>query len=618
MTSTSRAFLALLIVFFLSTISPSVLPSFKSEARSKPQEKVSLVGTWKGLIDAGSVKLHLVLKLAKSPDGGYKAVVNSPDQSGDLDLIVDTVELKGSTFRFEMRDLSAVYEGTVNADGTEIIGRWTQGGSVLLIFRREDAEANPVKPFKRGSVKLEPCNLPGLTQEARCGKYEVYEDRAGARGRKIALNILILPASSDKPQPDPLFFLAGGPGQGAAAVISTSGDFMPEVRRERDIVLIDQRGTGASNPLNCNVYKDRDDIGSYFASTSPIEVIRQCRTELEKVANLALYTTTIAMDDLDDVRAALGYERINLFGGSYGTNAALVYMRQHPERVRSVVLKGVAPTDYKMPLYFAKGVQHATDRIMEDCAADAKCGKTFPNLKTELVETLARLDKSAVTVDVQNIVTNKPQQISLSRASFSEALRIMLYVPELTSLLPLLIHQAHEGDFAPFVAYAFLLIRQIEPQLASGMGLSVICSEHIPFITDADIAREATGTYYGDAKIRSGQKQCQEWPVVKAPLKFIDPVKSDAQVLMISGDVDPVTPSSVAADVARLLPNSVHVVIHDGTHLTQSPCILNLISEFISKGTAKGLDTSCVNGIKRPPFVYEFPISFKPPAKAKD
>lgn len=612
----NRAFFAFLLVIALTTMSITSFATFNSKAVRQVQEAADLTGKWNATLDVGGgVMLRLVLKLTKASDGSYNAVVNSLDQSGDMDLAVDTVDLKDSTFRFEMKAIHAVYEGTVSSDGTEIIGRWTQSVGAILIFRRDELKGKPAKTFKRGSVTLEPCNLPKLTKEARCGKYEVFEDRSAARGRKIALNILILPASGENVQPDPLFFLAGGPGQGAVKVVTEAGDFLSGVRRERDIVFIDQRGTGESNPLNCNLIKDRNDMRSYFAVPSQVDAVRQCRNELEKIANLALYTTSIAMDDLDELRGALGYEDINLYGGSYGTNAALVYIRQHGDHVRSAVLKGVAPTDYKMPLYFAKGVQNATDRVFEDCAADEKCSKTFPKLKSEFADVLARLDKGPITVDVVNLVTNKPQQVSMSRASFAESLRILLYVPELTSMLPLIIHQAYEGDFAPFAAYAFVLIRQIEPQLASGMGFSVTCSEHVPFITEADITREVTGTYYGEAKVRGAQKTCQEWPSIKAPSSFINPVKSDLPILLISGDIDPVTPSWVAAGAAKLMPNALHVRIHDGTHLTESPCISNMIAKFVSNGSTKGLDASCVNEIKRPSFVYEFPISFKPAGK---
>jgi pimeloyl-ACP methyl ester carboxylesterase len=268
-----------------------------------------------------------------------------------------------------------------------------------------------------------------------------------------------------------------------------------------------------------------------------------------------------------------------------------------------------------MPLAFSKGVQHAMDRLMDDCAADATCQRTFPTLRTEFVEVLARLDKAPVLVGVQNLVTNQPQQVTITRAAFVDSLRLMLYVPELTGLLPLIIHHAFESDFAPFAAYAFLLARQIDPQIARGMQLSVICSEHVPFITEADIARETVGTYYGDVRIRSFQDACRQWPSVRALPGFVEPVKSDIPVLMVSGDVDPVTPASIATAAAKFLPNSLHVIIRDGTHLTESPCIRNLISEFISNGSGKDLDTTCVNDIKRPPFIYRFPISFKPAGK---
>ncbi len=577
------------------------------------QEGQDLSGSWQGVLSAGGNKLRLGLRLTKAADGTFAAVVDSPDQ-GAMDLPVDTVAFKDNRLRFEMKQIGAIYEGAVNRDRTEIIGSWTQGSfNAPLIFRREGEKTKPLA-FERGRMKLEPCNLAGLTQEARCGKYEVFEDRAAKSGRKIALNLLVLPATGEKPAPDPIFFLAGGPGQGAVSVIAGAGDYLSELRGEREIVFIDQRGTGKSNPLNCEFYRDRDDMRGYFGEPYPADILRSCRAELEKVANLALYTTPIAMDDLDEVRAALGYERINLFGGSYGTNAALVYLRQYPSRVRSVVLKGVAPTDYKLPLAFSKGVQHALDRLMEDCAANQACQKAFPKLKEEFMSVLARLDKTPASFDVVNPLTRQTQHIEMSRAAFVDGLRLMLYVPELSSMLPLIIHRTDENDYVPFATYAFDLIRQIGGQLAKGMQLSVLCAEHIPFITEADLAREAKGTYYGDARARSYRRACEAWPSVKAPASFLDPVKSDVPVLMVNGDIDPVTPPVHGAAAARTLPNSRHVVIRNGTHLTNSACIDNLIAQFISKGTAQGLDASCVNDIKRPPFILEFPVSFARPA----
>ncbi len=589
-------------------------PSFSPlAANSQTQQKPEMVGHWQGLLSVGATKLRLRLNVTKAADGSYQASLDSPDQ-GASGLTIDSIVMTDNTLKFQMTRLGASYEGTISKDANEIVGRWKQGPlNEPLVLLREDIVLGPGTFMERGRLKLEPCNNPQLTKEARCGKYEVFEDRAVARGRKIALNILVMPATGPKPAADPVFFLAGGPGQGAAAVASEAGDYLPEIRREREIVYIDQRGTGASNPLYCGFLGDRDDMRGYFGDPHPPEIVRSCRAELEKVANLTLYTTPIAMDDLEEVRAAMGYDRINLYGGSYGTNAALVYLRRHPARVRSIVLKGVAPPDFKLPLSFNKGVQHAMDRLIEDCGRDAECGKAFPKFKEEFAAVLAKLEKAPANFIVVNPVTGIKQQIELSRAAFVDSLRLMLYVPDMISMLPLIIHSAYENDYIPFATYAFLLTRQIDPQLARGMQLSVLCAEHVPFITDADIKRETTGTYYGDDRVKAYRRTCAEWPSAKTPATFLQPVKSDVPVLMVSGDVDPVTPPSFAAAAGRTLPNSHQVVMHFGTHLTSSECIDRLVAEFFSKGSATGLDTSCVNAIKRPPFLVRYPVALPKP-----
>ncbi|HEY0546397.1 MAG TPA: alpha/beta hydrolase [Pyrinomonadaceae bacterium] len=613
MSLTRRAFFAPLLVFAIIISSYAELALSKSHPSFQTQEAATIEGDWHGVLEASGQRVRLVLKLRKSA-GGLTGTVDSPDQPDSNDLKIDTIVYKNSTLNFEMADIGGSYEGTVSGDGAEIVGRWKQGAiNAPLVFRREDKSDKAAQSITRGRVKLEPCKLPKLIEDARCARYEVYEDRAAGRGRKISLNILILPATGAKPAADPVFFLAGGPGQGAVSVVNSAGDFLPEIRREREIIFIDQRGTGASNLLDCKL-RDKNDMRSYFGNPYNPEAVRACRAELEKNANLTLYTTPIAMDDLDEVRDAMGYERINLYGGSYGTNAALVYLRQHGERVRSVVLKGVAPTDYKLPLYFAKGTQHALDRLMDDCAADAVCYKTFPKLKEEFVAVLSRLDKTPASFEAVNPLTGQTQQLTMSRASFADNLRVMLYVPDLTSLLPLIIHSAYENDYTPFATYAFLVVRQIDMQIARGMQLSVLCSEHIPFITDADISRETKGTYYGEAHIQDYRNACALWPSVKAPDSFREPVKSNVPVLMVSGDVDPVTPPAYGAAAARTLPNSRQIIIRNGTHLTASDCIDNLVAEFISKGTAAGLDPSCADAIKRPPFNFQYPVELKRPA----
>lgn len=557
-------------------------------------------GNWQGLIEAGSTKLKLILKLSKAADGSFKAGLDSPDQ-GAMDLPVDTVTFKNGVLRFEMSQLKAEYEGTLNRDGSEILGLWKQGGSSLgLIFKRSGAAPlDTTKTVQRGRVQLKPCGRSELPNDALCGKYEVFEDRKAKTGRKIALNLLLLPALSEKAAPDPLFYLAGGPG-GAATTYATAW-FMTRLRRERDVVLIDQRGTGQSNPLQCNLNGDRSDMRGYFTEFYSEAALINCRTELEKVANLTLYTTEIAMDDLDEVRSALGYERINLYGGSYGTTAALSYLRQHPKQVRAVAVFGVAPPDFKLPLPFAKGVQNAMDRLIADCAADTTCHTAFPDLRREFDEILAKLDKGPVNVTAMNVVTKQPQTLALSRPAFVDIMRMLLYFPPTISLLPAMIHKASIGDFSTLVTVAFQVINQIDGQIARGMQLSVICAEDLPFVTEQEIVRESAGTFYGEARARAFVKACEKWPKGTVSPTFATPVKADAPVLLISGDVDPVTPPWIAEAAVRHLPNGRQYRIPNGSHYSYE-CSENLIADFIERGTTQGLDASCLEQIKRLPF----------------
>lgn len=455
---------------------------------------------------------------------------------------------------------------------------------------------------------LSPCRMPELQSKAWCGRYEVFEDRVSKRGRKIALNMIILPAFAEKPAPDPVFFFAGGPGQSAASLAGLLGEGpLAKIREQRDLVFLDQRGTGESNPLTCNLYSDDNDLSGYFEDMFPVSAVRACRERLEKVADLKQYTTSIAIDDLDDVRRALGYEKINLYGGSYGTTVALAYLRQYGKQVRSVILAGVAPTDLKLPLPFAKGAQYAIDHLMDDCAADTACRAAFPNLRAEFTSVLDRLAKKPASIGLINPLTQKTQRVQLGRGVFAERLRMMLYDRGPASMVPLLIHRAYQGDFGPFILAALPQARGIYQSLSLGMYFTVTCSENVPFITEEDVKRETNGTFLGDYRVRVHQGACREWPRANVPRQFTSAVESDAPVLLLSGEVDPASPHWLGVEVAHHLPNSLQATIPYGGHGYFSDCISNITAEFISKGSAKGLNTSCLQSVRRPPFVTTVP-----------
>jgi pimeloyl-ACP methyl ester carboxylesterase len=559
----------------------------------------SLAGNWEGVLAIGETKLRLVLKVSVTETGSMSAVMDSLDQPNSNNLQVDTISFQDNTLRFEMKALRVLYEGRLNQSGSEVVGTFTQaGGSFPLIFRKQGL-AQSTAVVKRGKVELKPCNNPSLTIDALCGKYEVFEDRAAGTGRKISLNIILLPTSNPKPAPDPLFYLAGGPG-GAATSYATE-KFMEGLRRNRDVVLVDQRGTGQSNPLNCASLGGREDMRGYFGEVMAPERVRACRAELEKIADLKLYTTTIAMDDIDEVRDALGYDRINVYGGSYGSTTSLSYLRQHPAPVRVVAIFGVAPPSAKIPLSFAKGVQDSMDRLFSDCAADVTCHATYPNVAGEFKKILDQFETGPVEVTATNVYTGAQQKMTVTRDAFVDAIRQVLYVPVAAAALPALIHIGAQGNLGALIATAFQVVVQVDSRIARGMQFSVICAEDTPFITPEDVKTTSANSFYGDARVRPTIRACAEWPQAKIPASFLDPVKSDTPVLLVSGALDPVTPPWLAENVARTLTKSKLVVIRNATHSSYE-CVENLVADFIDKGTTDGLDTSCVEKIKRPPF----------------
>ena len=271
-------------------------------------------------------------------------------------------------------------------------------------------------------IDLEPCGFATYDTKVLCGAYDVFEDRAAQAGRKIPLSIVVLPALDSKPAPDPVFFLSGGPGQGAAKIASAGEDsLMSHLRRQRDLVFIDQRGTGNSHPLNCNLFSEHAVAQSYFDELFPPEKVRSCHAALAPSADLKLYTTPIAMADLDEVRAALGYDKINLYGISYGTLAALQYLRQSSKRVRALALAGVATPAAKLPLHFAKGAQAVLDKLIRDCAEEEGCHAAFPNLQADIAKVLAKLDNGPVTFVIPNPKSGEGQSVIMSRGGLHRA-----------------------------------------------------------------------------------------------------------------------------------------------------------------------------------------------------
>lgn len=468
--------------------------------------------------------------------------------------------------------------------------------------------------YLQTSVSLEPCEVSvGTTKEkVRCGSFEVFEDRDRKSGRKIALKIIVFPATGQTRAPDPLFYIPGGPGSSATEDAPFVAGQFARIREHRDLVFVDQRGTGGSNPLNCDFFEPAD-VRSYLGEYFPLKDVRKCRTELEPKANLKLYTTPIAMDDFDDVRAALGYNQINLIGGSYGTRATQVYLKRHPSSVRAIILHGVSPTNQSMPRDFPQHTERALEGVMDDCAADAVCHNAFPNLRTEVRKVLETLLRGPVQVDVKPPGVSETVRISLSRDLAAEAVRYMLYQAGAASRIPLFIHLASEGNFAPLAQAAIAYRKQIVATGSNGMYLSVTCAEDLPMIKPGDGERNGVNTFLGDYRLQQQRAACGLWVRGSLPRNYVEPTRSDVPALILTGQWDPVTPPIYGATAAKYLPKSLHVIVPHAGHgfggLKGTNCIDNLITSFIEDGTTAKLDTSCVNSISRQGFVVKLPDS---------
>ncbi|HEX7314761.1 MAG TPA: alpha/beta hydrolase [Pyrinomonadaceae bacterium] len=473
---------------------------------------------------------------------------------------------------------------------------------------RRTASAPPAR------ISLEPCEVPGpgegVKEQARCGTYEVFENRATKSGRKIKLKIVVYPATGRDKAADPLFYIPGGPGSSATEDAPYVAQDYAKIRERRDLVFVDQRGTGGSNPLNCDFFNPSD-LSSYLGFYFPLADVRKCREQLEPKADLKLYTTHIAMDDLDEVRAALGYDRINISGGSYGTRATQDYVKRHYKHVRTIVLQGVSPTDQLMPRDFPQHTERALNGVLDECAADEACRAAFPNLRAEAKAVLERLLRGPVEVEVKHLRSGAGTRVQLSRDLAGEAIRYMLYQAGAASRIPLFLHLAAQGDFAPLAQSAILYRQLIVATGSNGMYLSVTCAEDLPWIRPGEGERNAEHTLLGDYRLRQQRAACDLWPRGDIPKSYAEPTRADVPALILTGQWDPVTPPVYGETAARHLPNSLHLVVPHGGHgfggLDGIDCIRNLVADFVNRGTTSGLDTSCVKNIRRTGFLLKLP-----------
>ena len=439
------------------------------------------------------------------------------------------------------------------------------------------------------------CTLPGLDEPARCGEIQVPENPDKPDSRSIAISFAVLPATDGPALSDPIVPLYGGPGEQVIGEAGYVAQQFATLRGQRDILLVDQRGTGRSSALRCQLF-DSTSPAISLQHFVPPKAVETCAHELSARADLTQYTYLHFARDLEHIRKVLGYSKFNLYAGSYGTRAAQVYLRAFPRSIRTVILSSVVPPDDVTPLTMAKASQAQFEATFAACGADADCRTAYPQLRREFEELLVRLDAGSVRASIPGA-----GDATLGRGRVVEWLRGKLYRPSTAAELPWLVHQAHAGNWSPVVDGILAQAREVDAAYALGLWFSITCSDDVAFLREEDVAPATDGTYLGDYRVRQQQAACRTWPEASLPPDYREPVRTEIPTMFLSGDMDAATPLSFTDHVAPGFLNRVEVVSHGQGHTEWNACVERLYRRFVESGEASGIDPTCP-AVPRPPF----------------
>ena len=466
------------------------------------------------------------------------------------------------------------------------------------------SRADPALP----TLPLEDCRIragegfPGI--KARCGVLPRPVDPANADAGALELFVAVVPALSLEPEPDPFVPIAGGPGQASTQFYAAYAGAFESVRRNRDIVLLDQRGTGQSAPLNCAA--DEEIFEGRFSAERTIEDTEACLQSLPH--DPRYFTTSVAVQDLDALREALGYTQFNLYGISYGSRVAQHFLRRYPASTRTVILDGVVAPQIALGPGIAIEAQNALDAVFDRCAEDASCVGRFPRIREDFEALRTMLADAPVAVNLAHPTTGKPEEIAFSESEMAGALRLLSYHPSSVALMPLLIDEAVNGNFLPLASQFMMIAESMSETLSIGMHNAVVCTEDAPYFENADVSRnELMSTYIGPVQLEALRAICSVWPEGVLDEDFKAPVASDIPVLLLSGDADPITPPAYADLAAIDFGNALHLTGKKQGHgQAARGCVPEIIGRFVETGDIADLDAGCLERLFAMPFFLDF------------
>ncbi|MDA0706413.1 MAG: alpha/beta fold hydrolase [Proteobacteria bacterium] len=458
------------------------------------------------------------------------------------------------------------------------------------------------------SLKLEDCRIsvgagaPGIA--ARCGILLRPLDPDDPGKGELELKVAVVPALSLEPASDPFVPIAGGPGQSSIYFYAGWSPAFERVRLQRDILLLDQRGTGASAPLACDV--DGALVEGKYLAEQTTRLTEQCLDLLPH--DPRYFTTSVAARDLEALRLALGYSQLNLYGILYGSRVAQHYARRYPDATRTVILDGVVPPQLPLGPDIATESQRAIDGVFARCAEAPACNERFPALRDDFALLLGALAEEPITVALQHPVTAKRELVEFSADHFTAAIRLLLYNPGTVALLPLLISDAADGNFAPLAAQFHMVAESLAESLSIGMHNAVLCTEDAPFIDWASVDQSAVNaSYMGPVQLEAIRTMCAVWPRGVLDDDLREPLATDKPVLLLSGGAEPITPPYFAALAAVAMRNQWQVVGEQQGHgLAAVGCMPRIIAEFVSAASLADISTDCVQDAFVMPFFIDY------------
>lgn len=474
------------------------------------------------------------------------------------------------------------------------------------------SKVTPARPatWKIGSLTLAACELDqpnsGLSTAAWCAAFPVPENRADPHGRVIKLKLAVLRSSAQVASKDMLVFLAGGPGQAATDSAATVASVLRGLRTHRNVLLLDQRGTGGSNALQC---KEPDESAAAAdADSFDADRLRaaasECLKQLSSRADPRYYTTTIAAQDLEDVRKALGAPQFDLIGVSYGTRLAQQYLMHYPAAVRSMVLDSVVPNAVALGQDFARNLDDALKAQFARCTAQPACKQQFGDPDQTLYQLRDALRANPHQVSFRDPQTYKTVKRVLNENALASVVRMFAYTPQTAALLPLSIDAAAHGDVGPLLGQAKILSGDLSELAGSGMQYSVMCSEDVDLLRPR---KQDADTILGTQMIKAMKAICSVWPRGTRPADFHEPLHTTKPVLLLAGQYDPVTPPRYAEEVAKGLPDARVLVLKGQAHSVMAAgCAPRLIQHFVEKLDPKTLDASCLDRLQPTPFFIDF------------